>query len=76
MKASITVRRKTKYCAIVDLTEEEYAKLTEALDSDQRSEQKWAEEHINSMIDEGDWVDDELDWVEEFERVTEEQPAS
>lgn len=68
MKAIITVIRRTEYSSIVEMTEEEFSKLTHDIDEGTRAEANWAERELNKRIDVKDWQSDEFESLEDFER--------
>lgn len=69
MKVSITVIRETKYCSIVEMTQDQFDKYNQMMDRGTRQENEQAEKELNEMIDMHDWQDDELRCVDRFEIV-------
>ena len=71
MKALIRVTRRTEYASIVDMSEDEFAKLNAMLEGT-REQRREAEKTLNRAIDVRDWQDDDLESIDEFERFVEE----
>ena len=71
MKALIRVTRRTEYASIVEMSQEEFHKLTAMLDGD-RTQRREAEKTLNRAIDVRDWQDDNLESIDEFEPFVEE----
>lgn len=72
MKVTIEIIRKTSYAKTVEMSKEDYQRLSDALDSNARQDRRAAEKEINEMIDEDDWQDDDLDNVDTFQTEEEE----
>lgn len=68
MKATITVNRTVTYSSIVEMTEEEFTRLDNMLESDNREQIRQAEKELNEKVDVNDWQDDRLDDLLDFSR--------
>lgn len=73
MKVRIEVKRSTTYCSYVEMAEEEFKKIEDGLHSPEFGERVEARRKCNKLIDTRDWQDDELESVEEFERVKDDE---
>lgn len=70
MKVNLTIKISATLSKVIDLTEEEYQKYCDHLDSSDRVENQRAEEDLRCMLSiDDDWQDDEVDWILEFEPV-------
>lgn len=67
MQVIINVTRTVEYCSIVEMPESEFNRLREELDSDDRKRIKAAETEINEKVDVHDWVEDDFEYLNEFE---------
>jgi hypothetical protein len=68
MKAKIQVTRKVEYCKLVEMTQENFDRISNGLESDDRKVRRAAEREVDGFIDPmADWSDDDLHSVDEFE---------
>jgi len=73
MKVLIRVTRRTEYASIVEMPEEKFRELQDAIENGPHMSRVIAEKEANRLIDTKDWQDDSLDSVDEFEEFKEEQ---
>ena len=71
MKVSIVIRKTVELSQTVDIPEERYERLNRELYSTDYATRSRAEKEVDLLVDSGEWTDEELVSVDDFEAVTE-----